>query len=174
MILVNRFDQEVGVANKLPAHQHGWLHRAFSIQLFAQQHDRVYALLQQRASHKYHCAQLWTNTCCSHFTPGWAAERCVVARLQEEMGLQHNDLRHCAQFCYRAELANGLIEHEFDHVYIGWMDCRDVPFNPDEVMAYRWQEVAELEQLLATNPEQFTPWFPQVFQHAVTHLSKHG
>ena len=38
-----------------------------------------------------------------------------------EMGL-NCELKHCFNFIYKADLENGLIEHEYDHVFIGYSD----------------------------------------------------
>lgn len=51
VILVNEFDQPIGVLEKLEAHQKGLLHRAFSIFIF---NDSNELMLQRRAFDKYH------------------------------------------------------------------------------------------------------------------------
>ena len=63
VVLVDKEDREVGVMEKLEAHQKGLLHRAFSIFIF---NDNDEMLLQKRALGNYHSGGLWTNTCCSH------------------------------------------------------------------------------------------------------------
>ncbi len=62
VVLVDMMDRETGREEKITAHEKGMLHRAFSVFLF--HGDSL--LLQKRASSKYHCGGLWTNTCCSH------------------------------------------------------------------------------------------------------------
>ena len=66
VVLVDENDNAIAEMEKLMAHEQGRLHRAFSVFIF---NDKGELLLQQRASHKYHGAGLWTNTCCSH--PQW-------------------------------------------------------------------------------------------------------
>ena len=61
VVLVDHDDREVGVEEKLRAHERGVLHRAFSV-FILDDHGRV--LLQRRAARKYHSAGLWTNSCC--------------------------------------------------------------------------------------------------------------
>ncbi len=58
IILVNENDEEVGIAEKLEAHQKGLLHRAFSVFIF---NDGNELLLQQRANNKYHSGGLWAE-----------------------------------------------------------------------------------------------------------------
>src|SRR3546814_10689913 len=67
VILVDEQDRAIGTMEKLAAHREGLLHRAISVFLFD---DQGRLLLHQRAAHKYHSANLWTNTCCSHPRPG--------------------------------------------------------------------------------------------------------
>ncbi|HOX83255.1 MAG TPA: NUDIX domain-containing protein, partial [Chryseolinea sp.] len=67
VILVDEFDNAIGIMEKLEAHQKGILHRAFSVLLF---NSKGEILLQKRAIGKYHSGGLWTNTCCSHPLPG--------------------------------------------------------------------------------------------------------
>ena len=84
VILVNENDTQIGVCEKLEAHQKGLLHRAFSIFLFNSTNE---LLVQKRAATKYHSANLWSNTCCSHPAPGETIQEAAVRRLNEEMYL---------------------------------------------------------------------------------------
>ena len=75
-------------------------------------------LLQQRASGKYHSAELWANTCCGHPRPGEGVLEGARLRLREELGVACV-LRPAFRFRYRAALDHGLTEHELDHVLVG-------------------------------------------------------
>jgi isopentenyl-diphosphate delta-isomerase len=155
IILVDRSDNEIGYCEKLEAHKNGGkLHRAFSIFIF---NSRGQMLLQQRAATKYHCAGLWTNACCSHPNKGETLEAAVHRKLKQEMGFDC-PLKEIFSFIYRAEFANGLTEHEFDHVFVGRYDGAINP-NPDEVDDWRWIDVAELIKDVKKNPQKYTPWF---------------
>ncbi|MEO6167591.1 MAG: hypothetical protein ABIO46_00795, partial [Chitinophagales bacterium] len=50
VVLVNESGRKTGLAEKMEAHENGWLHRAFSIFIF---NDAGEMLLQQRALSKY-------------------------------------------------------------------------------------------------------------------------
>lgn len=165
VILVDADDQPIGEMEKLVAHQKGALHRAFSVFIFSND-ENPRLLLQQRAKQKYHAGGLWTNTCCSHPSPEECLEQAAANRLQFEMGISA-DLHPVGSFLYRAEFENGLVEHEFDHVFIGFMD-RDqrIPFNKDEVSDYQWIDLEALEEWYADHPELFTPWFKQAYEIA--------
>jgi isopentenyl-diphosphate Delta-isomerase len=131
LILVDEQDQPLGTCEKMEAHQKGLLHRAFSVFLF----DRAgRMLLQQRALHKYHSGGLWTNTCCSHPHPGEDTLAAATRRLQEEMGFVA-PIKKAFDFMYRAELDNGLTEHEF----------------------------SEIEKQLDVRSERYTEWFKIAF-----------
>lgn len=158
VILVDEHDQATGTAGKMKAHEEGWLHRAFSVFIFD---SRGRMLLQQRAGGKYHGAHLWTNACCSHPHPDEDTEAAAARRLQEEMGFV-TPLEPLFSFTYRAEVENGLTEHEFDHVFAGEYEGTIAP-DKHEVEGYRYEEMRFIEQQLEQHPEKFTAWFRIVF-----------
>jgi isopentenyl-diphosphate Delta-isomerase len=166
VILVDRDDQAIGLAEKLFAHQHNLLHRAFSVFVFREQPQKQ-LLLQQRAAGKYHCASLWTNTCCSHPRQGEEIIQAGERRLLEEMGI-NCQLKNIGKFHYNAYFANGLSENEIDHVLIGQIpaDMVIAP-NPQEVQNYRWITLDALQQELHTHPQIFTPWLKLALEQIV-------
>jgi isopentenyl-diphosphate delta-isomerase len=158
VILVNEKDEAIGTMPKLAAHQKGALHRAFSVFIF----DGVgRMLLQQRAATKYHGAHLWTNACCSHPYPGELTAAAAQRRLQEELGFAI-PLQTIFSFTYKAEVENGLIEHEFDHVFTGEYD-KEIHFNEAEVAAVRYEEMDVIKADLQKAPQLFTTWFRLAF-----------
>lgn len=159
VILVNQNDQEIGCADKMEAHIKGMLHRAFSVFLF---NSKKEMLIHQRAAGKYHGGGLWTNACCSHPQPGEDLKYSAIERLHFEMGLQC-ELQKAFSFIYHSPVENGLIEHEYDHVYIGFTDDTPLP-HPDEVQNYRWISTADLKKEIELQPEKFTFWFKKAVQ----------
>ncbi|MFD0748974.1 isopentenyl-diphosphate Delta-isomerase [Mucilaginibacter calamicampi] len=160
VILVDDKDQELGVMEKMEAHRKGILHRAISIFVFNTQGDY---LIQQRAFEKYHSAGKWSNTCCSHPRPGEKLLDAANRRLKEEMGMVC-DLAYWFSFTYRAELDHGLVEHEYDHVFMGITD--ELP-NPDasEVASFKYISREALEDDLVKNPEHYSEWFKICLKH---------
>jgi isopentenyl-diphosphate delta-isomerase type 1 len=159
VVLVDAADRQVGVADKLRAHQLGLLHRAFSVFLFQRQHGQWSCLLQQRQAQKYHCGGLWSNTCCSHPLPGENIVAAGKRRLHEELGVGAN-LRHGGTFIYRADCPNQLIEFEVDHVMVGYVPSdQALAPNPAEVAATRVMRLDVLEEALTREPQMYTPWF---------------
>ena len=87
VILVDKKDNVIGKAGKLEAHQKGLLHRALSVFIF---NSKGEILLQQRAAHKYHTPNLWSNTACSHPRNNELLKHAAERRLKEEMGIEGN------------------------------------------------------------------------------------
>jgi isopentenyl-diphosphate delta-isomerase len=158
VVLVDENDAEVGTLEKQRAHTEGRLHRALSVFVV---NSRGEMLLQRRAPAKYHSGGLWTNACCSHPRPGEPVHQAARRRLREEMGIDCA-LESAFEFTYRAPVGAGLVEHEYDHVFLARYDGDPRPA-ADEVDGWRWAPVAELEDELARAPERFTPWFRLVF-----------
>lgn len=164
LILVDENDNEVGLLDKVSAHQKGLLHRAFSVFVF---NSMGFLILQRRATDKYHSPGLWSNTCCSHPRQAESTPEACSRRLVEEMGITCS-LKFAFTFTYRAEFGNGLIEHEFDHVYFGKSDKVPKP-NPQEVMDWKYISINELQKDMLAYPENYTEWLkiclPKVLQH---------
>ena len=158
VVLVDELDNKVGLMEKMEAHINPTLHRAFSIFIFNSKNEM---LLQQRALSKYHTPGLWTNTCCSHPRDGESLHDAANRRLQEEMGMQC-ELKEAFSFVYKADVMQGLVEHEFDHVFIGTSD--DLPIiNKDEVESFRYDTVENIKADIERNPQNYTAWFKIAF-----------
>ena len=158
VVLVDENDAEVGTLEKQRAHLEGRLHRALSVFVL---NARGEMLLQRRAAGKYHSGGLWTNACCSHPRPGEAVGQAARRRLREEMGIDCA-LTPLFAFTYRADVGDGLVEHEYDHVFAARWDGDPQP-SVDEVDGWRWVPVEEIAREVRRSPEAFTPWFRMVF-----------
>ncbi|MSR06113.1 MAG: isopentenyl-diphosphate Delta-isomerase [Gemmatimonadetes bacterium] len=153
VVLVDEGDREIGTSGKLEAHRAGRLHRAFSVFVFDM---RGNLLLQRRADGKYHSAGLWSNTCCGHPRPGEDTLAAAHRRLAEEMGFDC-PLTHRFAFTYRADLDQGLVEHELDHVFDGRYADPPEP-DPAEVDEWRRAPVPALLKDLELNPQRYSAW----------------
>jgi isopentenyl-diphosphate delta-isomerase len=154
VVLVNRNNRKIGVEEKIKAHKEGKLHRAFSIFIF---NSKKELLIQQRAKTKYHSNCLWSNTVCSHPKPNETYNNAAHRRLKEEMGFDC-ELKKLFCFIYKAEFYNGLIENEYDCVFIGKFDGKIKP-NYHEIMNYKWISVKELSKDIIKNSNKYTAWF---------------
>ncbi len=157
VVLVDEHDNQVGLAEKLLAHEQGLLHRAFSVFILRLKNSEYEILMQQRNINKYHCGGLWTNTCCSHPRDQENTIQAAQRRLQEEMGLQIN-LQEIGEFTYRAPFSNGLVEHEYDHVMLGFYNDEKFAVNPEEVQAFKWLSFNALQASIIEQPAIYTPW----------------
>ena len=155
VILVDANDNPIGTAEKMHAHEHALLHRAFSVFIV----DGRSMLLQQRALDKYHCGGLWTNACCSHQRKDEILSDAIHRRLQEELGIDC-EVRPLFQFTYRTDFDNGLTEHELDHVYLGEY-AGEVKPDAREIEQIQWIGLDELCARVNEHPEAFTYWFKQ-------------
>jgi isopentenyl-diphosphate delta-isomerase len=165
VILVNKEDEQIGLMEKMEAHEKGLLHRAFSVFIF---NDKDEILIHQRAAHKYHSGGLWTNACCSHPREGERIEDAGARRLQEEMGFTC-PVEKQFSFIYKANLDNNMIENEFDHVLFGRYNAPPEP-NPDEVQNWKYIPLNILEKDLLENPANYTVWFTLVFDRVKEYL----
>ena len=155
-------DGRLSLMEKVEAHQRGVLHRAVSVFLF---NDRNEFLLQKRVNMKYHSPGKWANTCCTHPLPGETPLNSAQRRLNEEMGLI-TPLTEMFTFLYQADVCNGLIENEFDHVFFGLTDCNPQP-DPFEVSDWAWIEREKLKEDILSNPEQYGIWFRLCFDKVI-------
>ena len=164
VILVDENVVAIGRMAKMEAHIPCKLHRAFSIFIFSSAGE---LLLQQRALDKYHSAGKWTNTCCSHPRPGELTADAAKRRLKEEMDMECT-MSPVFSFSYMAEVENGLLENEYDHVYFGISDNLPHP-NPLEVAGFKYINMEELQHDLSNHHELYTAWlkicFTQVMEH---------
>ena len=158
VVLVDKQDRDIGKMEKMEAHEKGLLHRAFSIFIF---NSSGHILLHQRAESKYHSANLWTNTCCSHPRVNESLIDGANRRLLEEMGMKAS-LDYAFNFIYKVELENNLFEHEFDHVFYGVSDVLPV-INPLEVKSYKYESPDLILRDIEHNPENYTTWFKICF-----------
>ncbi len=148
VVLVDEDDRVIGTEGKMAAHITGKLHRAVSVFVF---NTDGKLLLQQRAASKYHSSGLWSNTCCGHPRPDEGTDTAAHRRLQDEMGFDC-PLRRDFGFVYKRQLDGGLVEHEYDHVFVGRHDGTPSP-TPAEVADWRWVAADEVMTDLAANPE---------------------
>ncbi len=167
VVLVDKNDNQIGLMPKMEAHLKGILHRAFSVFLFNSQNQ---ISLQKRSANKYHSGGLWTNTCCSHPRDGENIIDAGKRRLFEEMGI-NTDLKVAFNFIYKAELENGLIEHEYDHVLIG--EFNDSPIlNKNEAEDWKWISIEEVRKDIIENEKDYTVWFVIAFEYFYKNFKK--
>ena len=159
LILVDENDKQMGTMGKMEVHRKGLLHRAFSVFIINEKNE---LLLQQRALSKYHSPSLWTNTCCSHQHEGETSTQAAKRRLNQEMGIK-TSLEFLFSFIYKAEFENGLIEHEYDHVFIGRSN-QNPKVDKSEVESWKWVSLDLILKDIEINQDKYTVWFKIIFK----------
>lgn len=165
VILVDRKDNEKGIMEKMEVHYNGILHRAISVFIC---NTKGEWLLQRRSMNKYHSGGLWTNTSCTHPTPGETNTEAANRRLKEEMGMKCS-LNELFSFTYLEKLDNELTEHEFDHVFLGITDENPI-INTDEVMEWKYIAYNDLKEEIKNNPSDYTVWFKKIVDKVNNHI----
>ena len=161
LILVDTHDQETGSLGKVECHDgDGILHRAFSVFLF---NDRGELLLQQRSAVKRLWPMYWTNTCCSHPRRGESMQVATERRLQQELNTA-STLEFIYKFEYQARFGKLGSENELCWVHLGRIE-REATANDAEIAALRYADTKTLQAEIASNPDDFTPWFKMEWQH---------
>ena len=167
VILVDVHDNEIGLMEKMEAHEKGLLHRAFSVFIF---NSKGEILLQKRSIEKYHSGGLWSNTCCSHPRAGEGLENAASRRLMEEMGMT-TALVPTFSFQYKSNLDHNMIENELDHVFIGYSN--DLPvLNKQEVESYCYMSPELIELGFERHPEEYTTWLKICFRELMNYMNK--
>ncbi|MGD9916564.1 MAG: isopentenyl-diphosphate Delta-isomerase [Paenirhodobacter sp.] len=146
---------ELTAVDKMEVHRLGLRHKAVSIFVL----DGENVLIQRRAAGKYHSAGLWANTCCTH--PRWEErpEECAVRRLREELGITGLYPAHADRLEYRADVGEGLVEHEVVDIYLAYAKPgMTIAPDPTEVSETRWIGLYDLTAEVRRHPERFSKW----------------
>lgn len=168
VILVNELDEPVGTMDKIEAHRgDGQRHRAISVFLFNTKHQ---LLMQQRSPLKIVGGMQWANTCCGNVWPNESRLDCALRRLNVELGITTAQLSSLYTFEYHVQANAEFSEWEIDEIYIGTYEGIIIP-NPNEVVATAWKSKQEIEEWIASHPDEIAPWFTLMFhdkrlQHA--------
>ncbi len=137
-------------------------HRAVSVLLFS---PRGQLLLQRRAPGKYHSANLWSNSCCSHPRIDEDDAAAASRRLREEMGIR-SPLSALGSVRYRVAVGDGLVEDELTELFIAEWTGHPRP-DDREVSAWCWLGGDTLHQSLRRTAGNYTAWLPIVVETTV-------
>jgi len=159
LVLVDDNDNELGTDTRENCHAgKGKRHRAYTALLFHE--GRM--LLQQRSRKKLLWPEAWDVSFTSHVYPGETYQQAASRRARQELDAKVGELADVHSFVYFApQGANA--ENEFCRVLVGDFDGKIRP-NSKEMMAVRWATLNEVKSDLASNPEEYTPWFRLTFE----------
>lgn len=155
LILVDQNDHVVGYASKETCHGgRGVLHRAFSVFVFNKEKE---LLIQKRSKNKLLWPLFWSNSVCSHPRKGESCEEAARRRVKEELSIKPS-LKYLFKFQYQASYDHVGSENEICYIY--WGSTSDkVRANPEEIDDWKFIKIFQLNELLKSNPNLFTPWF---------------
>lgn len=158
LILVDRQDNIIGYDNKKNVHlKKGTLHRAFSIFLFTPSGK---LLLQKRSHKKELWPRYWSNSCCSHPRKGETYSHASQRRLMDELGIHRVRLQPVFKFIYSAQYMDLGSENELCNVFVGTLnEDISLEINRNEIESVKWVEHNDIDKLIDTTPDDFTPWF---------------
>ena len=115
-------------------------------------------LLTKRSPLKRMFPSVWTNACCGHPRPGEPLTDAVCRHLRDELSLRPHAMHVVLpDFTYRAEMANGLVEHEVCPVFVAEVDT-EPSLDQTEADDMLWLSWSQLQQRAIDAPESLSPW----------------
>lgn len=156
VVLLDRRGRPTGTEPKAGAHHRDTsLHLAFSCHLVRA--DGA-LLLTRRALSKRTWPGSWTNGCCGHPQRGETLREAITRRVGEELGLELGLMALALpDFIYRAQMADGTVEHELCPVAVAEVSATPVA-DPDEVDDLVWVSWETLVDRAAREPGSLSPW----------------
>ena len=140
-------DRVIGQAPRAEVHARKLLHRAVHIWVFNSSGE---LLLHLRSASKDEYPLCWTSSASGHLAAGEDYHTAAVRELAEELGL-NGPLEYVGRLSAGANTA-----YEHTALYTLTTDSSPCP-DPGEIAEIRYLPMARWEQLLAEQPEQFSP-----------------
>ncbi|MFL6136996.1 MAG: isopentenyl-diphosphate Delta-isomerase [Frankiaceae bacterium] len=159
VVLLDESGRAIGTADKASVHgRRTPLHLAFSSYVL---NGAGEVLVTRRSFGKATWPGAWTNSCCGHPAPGEPLPEAVVRRLRRELGLADVAAEGVelvlADFRYRAEMDNGVVENEICPVYRAVTAAEPVPL-PDEVAEATWVPWRSFAADVLDGHREVSPW----------------
>jgi isopentenyl-diphosphate delta-isomerase type 1 len=149
--VVDASDRVLRQERRSVVHASGLLHRA--VHCFVLD-DEGRLLLQLRSASKDRFPSRWSTSVSGHLDAGESYGAAALRELGEELGVDPPPGLHL-RFLGKSSPSEAT-EHEFVACYAAeWTDEVDPP--ADEVAEVRWFAEPELDSLLASQPDSFTP-----------------
>ena len=156
--IVDDSDTVVGRASREEVHRSGHLHRSAHLLVFDSD-GRV--LLQKRSSAKDTFPGRWDSSVSGHVDSGEWYDECVVREASEEIGI---GISETPEKLFKIEACEETAQ-EFTWVY---RTFHEGPFhvNEEEVSEVKWFARKDLDRLLNSKREDFSPAFALVWTMA--------
>ncbi len=153
---VDENDQVLGQASRDHIHQESLMHRACHMMLFNSVGD---VFLQKRSLNKDNSPGLWDFSAAGHVDASESYVDCAVRELEEELGLVVEPEDLVEQFKLNPAAENGF---EFAMVYTLVSDAA-LELEPIEIDDGRWLSPDQVNEWIATAPEELTPGFIHIW-----------
>ena len=101
----------------------------------------------------------WAAAAAGHVERGETAYDAAQREAHEELGITGLYPAHADRLEYRAEVGNGLIEHEVVDIYLAYArPGMTITPNLEEVAEIRWVGIYDLAAEVRRHPERFSKW----------------
>ena len=156
--IVDDSDSVVGSASREEVHRLGLLHRSTHLIVFD---SRGRVLLQRRSAEKDTFPGRWDSSVSGHVDSGEMYDQCVLREAKEEIGI---DLFETPERIFKIDACEETAQ-EFTWVY---RTFHEGPFhvNEEEVSEVKWFARKDLDRLLNSKREDFSPAFALVWTMA--------
>lgn len=152
--VVDQADHVLFQAPRSVVHANHWLHRAVHIFVF---NSRRELLIHRRSATKDEAPLKYTSSASGHLGAGEDYATAAVRELDEELGLQAS-VEFLGIFP-----ANGA-ETSFEHSGLYRAVSDQTPrFDPGEILSGEFHSLAEIDQLIRREPDEFTHCFRSLF-----------
>lgn len=151
--VVDSQNNVIDVKPRSEVHRLGLRHRAVHVFVFRPD-GRI--LIHLRTASKVEFPSVWTSSASGHVTSGEDPDECAVRELQEELGIEAE-----LQFCFEVAACPDTCM-EFTRLY-QTTSRGDVRPDPNEIADIEWLFLAEVQERMAGDPDQFSPAFRLLF-----------
>jgi isopentenyldiphosphate isomerase len=160
VIIVDKDDQEIGLAMVAEVWEKGLRHRIVRIMVEDGQ-GRI--LLQRRSANMKLFPGYWDHSAGGHVDEGMTYQIAAVQEVTEELGIVRPKLEEVGYY-YSEHRAGGRKLNNFSKVYHVRLAKPIIMYEPEEVSEVRWFTRNELEELIRINPRECTPGLRDVVE----------
>ena len=153
--VVDQDDRVLYQAPRSVVHANHWLHRAVHIFVF---NSRGELLIHRRSATKDEAPLKYTSSASGHLSAGEDYATAAVRELEEELGLKAD-----VEFLGIFPAAGAMTSFEHSGLYRTTTDDTPV-FDPGEILSGEFRTLSEIQQMVETNPDDFTHCFRSLFQ----------
>ena len=163
--VVDQQDRVLFQSPRSVVHANRWLHRAVHIFVF---NSRGELLIHRRSATKDEAPLKCTSSASGHLSAGEDYATAAVRELEEELGLKAS-VEFLGIFP-----ANGA-ETSYEHSGLYRTTTDETPvFDPEEILSGEFRSLAEIESMIARDPDDFTYCFRSLFRWYIERSANPG